>query len=141
MKLVLDEIAVVEKKDIKFLQTLPWYVIDELNLYDPYRDDLEVFYRFDSIRYWATMDVILDYKELTKTPIKKLEEKRNSVKRRLDAMAKDYLAATLDHKRALDRDYGRRQEKERLHHIYETLDDYLSNQEKYEEMFSRYLRK
>lgn len=140
MKLVLEEVAFVEKKDIKFIQTFPWYIIEELNLYDPFRDGIEVFYRYDSINYWATMDTILDYKDLRRAPKEELRQKADLIKKKLDIMAKDYLDATVEHRLALDRNYGRRQEQKKLRYIYETLEDYILNPEKYSEMFARYLR-
>ena len=141
MKLILDEVAIVERKDVMFIRVFPNYVLEEINIHESFRDGLEIFYRYDSIYFWSLMDAVFDYRDLKKVSKGALEKRAIRIKAKINAMARDYLNATESHRKTLDRNVERRREQKNLKYMYETLQDYISNPEKYDEMFSRFLRK
>ena len=140
MKLVLPDVAYVEKVDITFLMAVPWCVREELNPFEPFRNHLEVFYNPESIEYWKKMDIIVDYSYVKSLSGEELSKEIASLKEKIDAMAKEYLSTPSERRILLDMDYGRRQRGEKLMHICTTLVDYERYPEKYDEMFARYLK-
>lgn len=139
MKLVRNDLVIVEVNDIAFLSSLPNFVVNELKFFYSDETSIQIFHSHDSINYFKCNDAIIDFEDVYKLPDAKIDNIIEKLKKDLSLTEKSASITSSLHSDSSNKELNSKNNASKLEYKIKTLEHFKQNRAMYLEVFAKYL--